>query len=649
MARKREIDHIMVGDFETTVYEGQDHTEVWASALVELGSEDVEIYHSLDETVERLVNAKQNFRIYYHNLKFDGTFWVDWLLKHGYKLATQTIKNTVSWLEPKDMLCSTFTVSIAGLGQWYKLLIKTRHRKFIELRDSLKLLPFAVRTIGKGFGTKHQKLDMEYKGYRYAGCPITEDEKKYIANDVLVVKEALEIMFAQGHSELTIGSCCMKEYKMLIGGKDIYNSVHPQLYKVELNPEQYGTSSAGEYLRRAYRGGWCYVVAGKEKKLYKQGCTCDVNSLYPSMMHSMSGNEYPIGQPHFWTGPIPDEARAEHRYYFVRLRTRFYIKDGKLPFVQLKHNMLYRGNECLTSSDVYYKDKYWRFMRNDITGEVISTAVTMTLTCTDYILLQEHYRLEDTEILDGCWFDSMGGMFDEYIDKYRKIKMESKGALRTLAKLFLNNLYGKFATSTDSTFKWPYIAEDGLVHYAIQPEQDKVPGYIAIGAAITSYARNFTIRAAQANYYGVDKPGFIYADTDSIHCDLPENQLKGIKTHPTEFCCWKVESYWDEGWFVRQKTYAEHITHEDGEPVDAYWNVKCAGMPDRCKKLFGMSMSGYQYHEGDEDKYSQDELYFLKDDRTIEDFAQGIKVPGKLIPKVIDGGTVLKDTFFEMR
>lgn len=46
---------------------------------------------------------------------------------------------------------------------------------------------------------------MEYTGYRYAGCEITEEEQKYIANDVLVVKEALEIMFQQGHDKLTIG------------------------------------------------------------------------------------------------------------------------------------------------------------------------------------------------------------------------------------------------------------------------------------------------------------------------------------------------------------------------------------------------------------------------------------------------------------
>ena len=39
-----------VGDFETTVYEGQKSTEVWASAVVELYSEDVQILHSLEDT-----------------------------------------------------------------------------------------------------------------------------------------------------------------------------------------------------------------------------------------------------------------------------------------------------------------------------------------------------------------------------------------------------------------------------------------------------------------------------------------------------------------------------------------------------------------------------------------------------------------------
>ena len=60
-----------VGDFETTVYEGQTNTEVWASACVELFTEDVKIFHSIDEQWDYLRSIPGNVMIYYHNLKFD--------------------------------------------------------------------------------------------------------------------------------------------------------------------------------------------------------------------------------------------------------------------------------------------------------------------------------------------------------------------------------------------------------------------------------------------------------------------------------------------------------------------------------------------------------------------------------------------------
>ena len=41
-----------MGDFETTVYQGQVNTEVWASALVEFNTEDVKIFHSIGETFD---------------------------------------------------------------------------------------------------------------------------------------------------------------------------------------------------------------------------------------------------------------------------------------------------------------------------------------------------------------------------------------------------------------------------------------------------------------------------------------------------------------------------------------------------------------------------------------------------------------------
>ena len=698
-----------MGDFETTVYENQEKTEVWASAVCELYTENALVLHSIGETYDYLKSLKTNVIIYYHNLKFDGNFWLSYLindLKMPQSLLvtekeTQKIHDynendvlnpdyDVKWKEKKEMQNNTFQYSISEMGQWYCIKIKTGNH-IIEIRDSLKLLPFSVKKIGKDFKTKHKKSSIEYKGLRYTGCEITPEEEEYIKNDVYVVKEALEIMFNEGHDKLTIGSCCLAEFKNTFSSanldydvddfdrcgneKDIgfffdksnkdcspeYKLFFPDIYETKIDEELYGLKNAGEYVRKSYKGGWCYLVKGKENQIKKSGTTADVNSLYPSMMHSESGNYYPVGEPNFWKGNyIPEQALKKNRYFFLRLRTKFYLKEGYLPFIQIKDSPIYRSTECLTTSMYYDKatQKYYESYIDKYTQEKQDTFVTLTLTMTDYYLFKEHYHLEQCEILDGCWFYAIKGIFDEYINKYKKIKIENKGAIREIAKLFLNNLYGKMASNTDSSFKVAYVREDKSLGFSIIFEHKKKPVYIPVGSAITSYARNFTIRAAQANYHGVNKRGFIYADTDSIHCDLLPSEIKGIKVDPVNFCCWKLESCWDKAIFVRQKTYIEHITHEneipveelldeEGKPRKPYYNVKCAGMPDKCKDLFIKSMERYEPKEGEE--FNEEEMEIINKHYTMKDFKIGLSLYGKLRPVRIEGGVVLVDTPYVMR
>ena len=657
-----------VGDFETTVYDGQTSTEVWASAVVEMYTEDVLIFHSLPDTLNYLFALRENVCIYYHNLKFDGSFYLSYILTQLH-LKPAFYSPTNSDMEMHkyhdgEMPNNSFKYNISAEGEWYSITFKVNN-KIITIRDSLKLLPFSVKEIGKSFATKHKKLDMEYKGYRYAGCEITPSEKEYIANDVLVVKEALEIMFDEGHKKLTIGSCCLSEFRASYI-PNIWNAMFPNLYEMPLDPDEYGSSNVDEYIRKSYKGGWCYIVPEKAGRIYSKalakfitGITADVNSLYPSVMHSESGNRYPVGKPTFFKSAIPNCVLREpdNYYYFIRIRTRFKIKHNKLPCIQIKRSPLYRATEWLTTSDVYNPktNKHTRFY-HDKNGLLHDSTVELTLTMTDFQLIQEHYDLFDLQILDGCYFLSDIGIFDQYINKYKAIKLTSKGAKRTLAKLFLNNLYGKFATSTDSTFKYAYLNEENIVHYYAIPEAEKKPLYIAIGSAITSYARNFTIRTAQKNYHGPNERGFIYADTDSIHCDLTPEELIDVPVHPSDFLKWKLEATWDEAIFTRQKTYIEHVIEEDLSPVDEpYYNVKCAGMPKRCKELFLHSLKGKteeQWQEDDPDvwnKFTPDEKSFVTVPRTLKDFKVGLVVPSKLIPKTIYGGTLLTETTFEMR
>ena len=111
---------------------------------------------------------------------------------------------------------------------------------------------------------------------------------------------------------------------------------------------------------------------------------------------------------------------------------------------------------------------------------------------------------------------------------------------------------------------------------------------------------------------------------------MKPDEFKGVPVDPVKFCHWKLESSWDKGLFVRQKTYMEHVVAENLEPIDEpYWNVKCAGMPDNSKKYFLSKMEKGEFQ--------------------LSDFKVGLKVPGKLVPKRIKGGVLLVETNYEMR
>lgn len=630
-----------VGDFETTVFSGQVSTEVWASAIVPLGStdpKDVKVFNSINETYEYLTHLPDNTQIFYHNLKFDGEFYLWYLMNDlGYKLATRVYEDgTIEWKKDHEMRSKEIKTLISAKGQFYTILIKKGH-KYIRLVDSYKLLPFSISKIGSSFKTKHQKTEIEYTGRRYAGCDISKNEIEYIKNDVLVPSEALNTMFELGHTKLTIGSCCLAEYKQTV---DDWKSLYPNIYNYGLDKSVYGYDNAGEYILQSYFGGWCYVVEHAKGFIFKKGLTLDVTSLYPSRMHSSSGCYYPVGTPNFWTGEIPPDILIKNRYFFIRFKCRFKLKKGYLPFIHIRNDHHYPANENLKSSDVYDKKtgKYSRYYKG-CDGNVKDTVVTMTLTCTDYKLFKEHYEVYNEEVLDGCWFFTQIGLFDEYIDKFIELKNNAADEVqRNIAKLFLNNLYGKFAMSTDSSFKYPIIDDNG-VHYGVQKENDKKPGYIPIGSAITSYAREFTIRHAQANYRE-DLTGFIYADTDSCHCACGIEDLTMFEIAENKLNTWKLESTWDKAVFLRQKTYIEHT--EEG------YQITCAGMPDRLKETFKKTLTGDKTV-----KHNYEKAYMYPDGvykkRTLQDFAPGLSMGGKLRPSHVPGGVLLVEEEFTIK
>lgn len=648
----------LCSDFETTVTGQSDQTEtaVWSACSIDLDKPNEAKYAKIQGSIEDYFDylekraKRENLRIYFHNLKFDGTFIMDFLLRHPIYKAARDENGVLKQDLQRYGGNYEYIYNISDKGQWYTIEIKV-HGHYIEFRDSLKLLPFTLEQMGKAFNTPHRKLKMNYTGDRYPNCLISKEEKEYIINDVLVLKECLNAMFAMGHDKLTIGACAKSEFKKTMDKTDFVQFLPTTLNTITTDKDgnkladYYDADNADEYIRRAYHGGWCYVnpdIVGKQFKAgvdgFTVGTTCDVNSLYPSCLHSDSGNYYPVGLPMFWRGRIPKKVKSGRFYYFIRFKCHFYLKKGYLPTVQIKDNPLYYSREWLKSSDII-----------DSHGRPCLNLVTMTMTCTDYELFLEHYDVENMQILDGCYFYKEIGLFDDYINHFAKIKIESKDAVhKTVAKLLLNNIYGKLSQSAENKVKECYIDQKAdAIRFKNLTLPDKEVWYIPAGAACTAYARAFTIRASQANY-----KYFCYSDTDSMHLCCSADMVKGAPKDPVKFNHWKYESTWDFAVFSRAKTYIEHVIAENEKLVDKpYYNLKCAGMPDYCKDLFIASVTQDKELIKELKKnpnFTKEDAEYIKAKHTFNDFKVGLKVCGALKACRIHGGTLLKRGDYEM-
>ncbi|MBO7692633.1 MAG: hypothetical protein J6T10_08380 [Methanobrevibacter sp.] len=563
-------------DFETATWL-EDETYVWAWATCEIGNPDNIVIGNTIESFMEWCIKNENTTLYFHNLKFDGEFIICYLLNNGYEYIE----------DRKDKKDKTFTTLISDMGLFYSIEIffhvKGKNTKKITIIDSLKIINRPVEEIPRMFGLNIEKLDLDYNTERERGYILKDYEKDYITNDVKIVALALDLIFKQDLLSMTAGSNALKDFKKTHSIRR-FNRLFPELnYEVDKD------------MRKAYRGGFTYLNPIYKEKDVGEGVVLDVNSLYPSVMYK---EPMPIGEPLFYEGKYQDD--KVYPLYIQCISCAFEIKPGKIPTIQVKKTKYFLDNEYLESSD----------------GEIIS----LVLSSVDLKLFLEQYDVFELKYECGWKFKAMNGIFTEYIDKWIKVKNEAtitgnKG-MRSLAKLMLNSLYGKFATSMDVQSKEPYI-EDGIVKYKLGEKGTKKGLYLPLGIFVTSYARNKTIRTSQAikdysiKKYGIDK--YCYSDTDSIHTTLSIEELKQFcEIDDVELGKWKHESTFSKARFVRQKCYLEMINDEV--------KITCAGMPKEC----------YKYVEWNK-------------------FKQGFTCSGKLTFKHVIGGVKLVETDFTIK
>ena len=608
-----------MADFETTT--DPENCYVWAYAICEVSDyvkteNNVVIGTSIDDFM-MWCEKEANHKVYFHNLKFDGEFIINWLLRNGFEYVE----------DPKDRKSKTFTALISDKGLWYSIevffKVNKRNVNKITFQDSLKLIPLSVDEIAKSFDLPIQKLHLNYDCHNGMppGTPLTDHEKNYIQNDVRIVAHAIDYFYSQGLTKMTIGSCALDEYKKLVS-KNAFNRYYP-------------TPKYDEDVRQSYRGGFTYLNPKYSGKTIKKGLVLDVNSLYPSVMYY---DYLPYGTPIFFNGQYEED--DIYPLFVQMFRCKFRIKKNKIPTIQIKHSGFFKSNEYLTSSG--------------------DDEVVLCLTSVDLKLFLDHYDVFNLEYMSGWKFKATKGLFKEYIDKWSsakiKAKKEGNHGLYLIAKLFLNSLYGKFGSSTKIKEKIPYIDPvDNIVHYKDTEVKEKDGIYIAIASFITSYARLKTISSAQkvqdAYYSGLSKAEFVYADTDSLHINLNGEDIEeflngsGLEIDSTKLGAWDHEMTFSKGKYLRQKCYIENeiITEEDylkGVAKDEEGNYKKEDY-----FLYNKDKEGFyklKITVAGMPKGCYDQVNFRK-------FKIGATFEGKKQPKKVKGGVVLSSVDFTIK
>lgn len=666
-------------------------TRVWGWAICPSmetpTQDDVRVGGDMYSFIYEAMRLPNNSTVYFHNLAFDVSFFITVLFHMGYKLTDNGKKATEWELDELQLLehsipediehpeyqeaadayekqrdflekreksgwrkppPKTMSAVVSDDGTWYKMSVTFGERRnTIHFQDSLKIIPFPVDSISHLMKTKAKKLkgSIDYTKDRPVGYEMTDTEKRYIENDVLVMSEAIyKVNEADSNllSSLTIGGACMKDLFRVWGGGDhkkgkrVYRSIMP-VVDVEQDA----------VWRKSYKGGWCInytdgnIVGALDG--VKRGHTMDVNSLYPSVMR---GRRYPVGEATYHEPENFNKVLAAGKEYIVRFSAEYGVKDNHVPFVQ----------------DAVSR---WGDQAHIYNSEGVREH---TMCRPEYELFLEQYDVLQLDVLDVWTWESSSDVFDEYIDKWYGVRLDAKArkdkVMDTVAKLMLNNPYGKMSQAPERLSGIPYIDEEGVLKYEVE-ESVTDGGFIPIGSYITAYARCVTIRAAQALINSGRT--FLYADTDSVHFLGSLDGIDSILDIGKQLGQWDHEASWDMARFVRQKTYIENLVEQDGEDLETpHLDIKAAGAPESVKTRLRYNVTdlsklpddGTHYKDLPDHQKPFEPLEFDEDDQIIseprptleiiERFQPGLVEAGKLRRKNVPGGVILEETTFKI-
>ena len=556
-----------MSDFETTSvsnFNVEKRVRVWAWNIRNIDTLEIEEKGIEIQSFLTYIENK-DIDIFFHNLKFDGQFIVYQVLKDGFVYKEKPKKE------------KEFSCLIDECGSWYSIDIvwKAYEKRTIHTRiyDSFKKIPLSVKGMAKSYELEEVKGEIDYDKFREIGYQPTPEEWEYISNDTLIVAKVLKLHFENGMNKMTIASDAYSLFREMHSEKK-WRYLFPAISEEEHN-----------FVKRSYKGGFVWVNPTFKKKILENVISFDVNSLYPDRMRNCL---LPYNKGKYFKGKYKDDYIFP--LYVQHFCCAFRVKKDHIPCIQIKNSLRWNDSEYLTSSDC--------------------EVVELTLTNVDMELFFQQYDVFNIHYIDGYKYKGRESTFEEYVDEIYKLKQESTGGKKQIAKLRLNSLYGKFGSAIERVNMIPYIDENDNLAFTRSDKKECQSKYIPIASFITAYARYKTITTAQK--FMPDH--FIYADTDSIHLVGISNETAStmIDVDSSRLGAWKYEGLAEKAIFLRQKTY---LKMKEGK-----MHVTCCGMPDAVKKIVN-----------------------------FDNFITGAKFEGKLSQKRVKGGVLLNSGEFTIK
>lgn len=390
----------------------------------------------------------------------------------------------------------------------------------IKFLDSFQITHMSLAKLAKRYCTTQKMVgDIDYTILRNAtdGKNLTDKEKKYCENDVLILCEFAEYYFNKyiSNNELIYTETSIVRHSLKKAFKEQNQITKQDIF--EMYPKSFNEYLM--YMEYLFAGGWVKSSVDAFGKILSNIKCKDITSSYP--------------------------AQIAHRYYPT---SKF--KSIKIDSKQMFNNMLNRYC-CILDVTLFNVKKTTihsiistsKIVNNDIGRILVDNGriaevekVRLLMTELDWDIFNKFYEYDKFKIVINSFKIAVRGKLPSYVvstmlDAYERkeeLKLQDKDYFNE--KCFVNMFYGCFVTKIH---KFNYIFKDGSITKELNDYYKQIRSSVLSpfwGIWCTSWARYQELSAVYANADCV-----VYGDTDSVKGhDMPDDYFNNYNTEQIE-------------------------------------------------------------------------------------------------------------------